>query len=83
MCEELFSSIFRNTNRKDTYKTISTVNEILKTQIRQWVLGGDVFLKKLEMICIKSLGDLFFFFHFILLRKKFLKMPDNTYGSIF
>ena len=44
---------------------------ILKPQIRQWVLGGDVFLKKLEMICIKSIGGFFFFFfHFILLRKK-------------
>ena len=40
---------------------------ILKTEIRQWVLGEDVFFKKLEMICIKSLGDLLFY----IIKKKF------------
>ena len=44
--EEIFSSIFQNSNRKDMHITKSTVNEHFKNtnRKRQWVLGGDVFL---------------------------------------
>ena len=44
--EEIFSLIFRNSNRKDMHITKSTVNEHFKNtnRKRQWVLGGDVFL---------------------------------------
>ena len=45
--EEIFSSIFQNSNQKYMHITKSTMN-ILKTQIRQWVLGRDVFLKKIR-----------------------------------
>ena len=44
--EEIFSSIFQNSNRKDMHITKSTVNEHFKNtnRKRRWVLGGDVFL---------------------------------------
>ena len=61
MCEEIFSSIFRNGDRKDMHVKKKHTN-ILKIQKRYHrVLGGERLLKKLEMTCISSLGSLFFF----------------------
>ena len=48
--EEIFSSIFPYSYRKDMHIPKSTVNEHFKNTNKTVVLGGNVFLKKLEMI---------------------------------
>ena len=62
---------------------------ILKTKIRQWVLGRDVFFKKIRDDMFEEswlFGIYLVFSSFYIIKKKKKKkkkMLDNTYGSIF
>ena len=58
--EQICSLIFRNANRKDMHIKKKQLRNIL--QIQELVLSMDVLLKKLEIICMESLGDFFFLY---------------------
>ena len=77
--EQICSLIFRNANRKDMHIKKKQLRNIL--QMQELVLSMDVLLKKLEIICMQSLGD--FFFCILKFIKEKNQMSDNTYSSIF
>ena len=72
--EEICSSIFHNSNRKDMYVTKETVHEHFKNSNKTSGIGrGRFFKKKLEMICIKTHGNLVFFSFCIIKEKRIEK----------
>ena len=84
ICEEIFSSIFQNSNRKDMHITKSTVNEHFKNTNKTVGTGRGCFFKKIRDDMYKESWWFVFVFSFYIIKKKFKKkMLDNTYGSIF
>ena len=77
--EQICSSIFRNANRKDMHIKKETINK--HSANKRVSTGRGRLSKKLDMICMQSLGDFFScIFKFVYEKNQ---MSDNTCSSIF